>query len=291
MKLLGRCIVCGKTDLSQLYPPNFDGDHHEGKYYFLTNRRSSAHGGIWKCNECGFVFTNPQFDQEAYADIYRSLSPEADRSKISLRRFKMLRDLVLKYSTCGGLLDLGCGDGAFLMLMDEFQCTGIELRASPSGTQEDQSIIRGDFLQLVGTDPDSWKQVFDVTTAWDFFEHIPNITEYPNVVAHVLKSGGRLMCTLPNISSWPARLSGKRWNCFLLEHLWYFSPATYSRFISRFGFEVEDVRPFPYSVDLRTLFKRLNQTCGTPQFSLGSLGDLTLNLPIGLMFVVCRKVS
>jgi SAM-dependent methyltransferase len=291
MKLLGRCIVCGKTDLSQLYPPNFEGDHNEGKYYFLTNRLSTAHGGIWKCSECGFVFTNPQFDEEAYEEIYRSISLEADRSKISDPRFKALRDAVCNYVRTGRLLDLGCGDGAFLNLMGEFHSTGIELRPSPCGKSGNQSVITGDFLQLVRADPDSWKQVFDLVTAWDFFEHVPNITEYPDVVGHVLKNRGWLMCTLPNVASWAARLSGKRWNCFLLEHLWYFSPTTFGRFISRFGFEVEDIKPFPYSVDLATLVKRLNQTYGLPEFSLGPIADITLDLPIGLMFAACRKAS
>jgi 2-polyprenyl-3-methyl-5-hydroxy-6-metoxy-1,4-benzoquinol methylase len=66
---------------------------------------------------------------------------------------------------------------------------------------------------------------FDLVTAWDVLEHIPRLDEYVKTVNFILKKDGLFFCTLPNISSFIARISGSKWNSLLLEHLWYFDPV------------------------------------------------------------------
>jgi hypothetical protein len=76
----------------------------------------------------------------------------------------------------------------------------------------------------------------------------------------------------------------------LLEHLWYFDPATVTRLLDRCGFVVDAVRSIGYPVDLATVFLRARQTYGgwvprAPAF----LAKLAVTLPIGLMFVSAAR--
>jgi hypothetical protein len=89
-----------------------------------------------------------------------------------------------------------------------------------------------------------------------------------------------------------ARLSGETWNCILLEHLWYFSPETFRRYLRRFGFETVKIKPFARPVDLGTLALRLSQTYNIPALRLPpGLARMVVSLPIGLMFAIARKAA
>ena len=76
----------------------------------------------------------------------------------------------------------------------------------------------------------------------------------------------------------------------LLEHLWYFEPATLRRFLGRCGFAVDAIRPIPYPVDLATVLLRARQTYGgwiPPPSTI--LAKFIVKLPIGLMFVTASR--
>jgi hypothetical protein len=76
----------------------------------------------------------------------------------------------------------------------------------------------------------------------------------------------------------------------LLEHLWYLSPNTFRRYVRRFGFDLVHAEPFNFPIDLGTIMLRLAQTYRTPVGRLTSwLERIVIALPIGMMFVVCRK--
>ena len=119
-------------------------------------------------------------------------------------------------------------------------------------------------------------------------EHVADLRETMAGLAGLLRPGGWFFSTLPNIDSLPARLSGERWNCILLEHLWYFSPATYRRFLGDLELDIRRVEGFNYPVDVATLLRRIEQTYGLRLPFAGS-GRMIVRLPIGLMFVAGRK--
>jgi hypothetical protein len=128
-------------------------------------------------------------------------------------------------------------------------------------------------------------------TAWDVLEHLPDLTNYIDAFTSLLRSGGHLFVTVPNIASLSARLAGRYWNAFLLEHLWYFSPKTLERFMFDRGFKRIAKGFVPYDVPLSHLVNRLLQIYGLTTVSLPrSLGRFVVSLPIGLMFGVFKKI-
>jgi SAM-dependent methyltransferase len=290
MKDLTECIVCGASSFDARHGATFRGRWDEAAPYFLTNRVRAVHGGIVRCRECGFVATSPRFSTEEYARIYRqvgTVEAEEGRRAAAATRYRKLARKARRFRDAGRFLDLGCGDGGFLGAMDGFDGQGFEVRADDGqGRMNGDNIVVGDFLEFAADAAAS----FDFVTAWDVLEHFADLDGYMTSIHRVLKDRGHLFCTLPNIGSLAARFSGQRWNCLLLEHLWYFNPETFGRYALRFGFEVLSVEPFLYPVDIQTLLRRFAQTHGGGEWRLPSLlADRVIGLPIGIMSVVCRK--
>ena len=71
MRELTECLVCKGNKFSEYARSTFSGSVHDASQYFLANRRGVVHGRIVECRDCGFKFTNPQFNARDYDDIYK----------------------------------------------------------------------------------------------------------------------------------------------------------------------------------------------------------------------------
>ncbi len=288
---LKECIVCGSDGLRNLYPATFEGGWRDAVPLFLTDRRESRHGDIVQCRNCGFAMTNPQFAPKDYARIYTQLkfgTVNVAGKRGANVRFRLLRKRVLRQVQAGRFLDLGCGDGGFLSVMKEFE--GIGFEAGDGDLHCDNNVIVGDFLLYSAVQKKNEPNKFDFITAWDVLEHLPDLDRHMAAIHGLIKTGGIFFCTLPNISSMAARISGRKWNAILLEHLWYFSTATFRRYVQKSGFEVIKLEPIPYTTDIRTLMQRFRQIYGWDIFGMPDIiAERVLHLPAGMMYAVCRK--
>lgn len=110
------------------------------------------------------------------------------------------------------VLDLGCGSGAWLMRLAAANYTNL--------IGVDQAVPRSDVLaasraQFVAANLDapgeelaSLQGSCDVVTAIEVVEHLANHATFWDLVASLLKPGGRALVTTPNVHSLPSRL---RW--------------------------------------------------------------------------------
>jgi SAM-dependent methyltransferase len=287
MHHLTACPVCGCDSLIERYPATFAGDWQDAVPFFLTGRTKAVHGRIVRCSECGFTFTSPQFSPADYARIYAAVHAGGGSGSPAATRFAALARLVRQTEGGGRFLDFGCGSGGFLDAMPGFDGIGFEVAAdTPGGVVRRDRFVTGDIqadrLADVGLAPAS----LDFIVAWDVLEHLASPQLQLQRLRTLLKPGGRLYLTVPNIASWAARLSGSKWNMLLLEHLWYFDPGTVTRLLVGCGLVVDAVRPIGYPVDLATVLLRARQTYGgwSPPIP-GFLASRVVVLPIGLMFV------
>jgi SAM-dependent methyltransferase len=288
------CIVCASVEALPLYSPTFRGSMSDAPRYFLSHRKATARGPIVKCGNCGFVFTSPRFLPSEYDAIYSSIPKpheglvEFDAAKSA--RFERLAAIVRKHSNRGAFIDFGCGDGAFLKKMDDPAGKGFEIGPPGRRTAGRSEIITDDWAAFAQS-RDAPAHAFEFITAFDVLEHLPRIEKDVAIIRSLLKPGGLFFATVPNIESLMARFMGKRWNMLLLEHLWYFSPRTFTTFLSKHGFAEVRQRPLPYDAPLAHIINRVAQNFGMRISTIPKgITKLVLPVPAGILLGIYRAV-
>jgi SAM-dependent methyltransferase len=289
------CVVCGGTAARMLYPATFHASLDDAPNYFLAHRTATAHGPIVACNDCGFTFTSPRFSADAYDRIYSSIPVPhegvSDFDAAKQARFRRLAGIVRQHVPAGSrLVDFGCGDGAFLRELNDPAAIGFEIGAPERRRAGVSDIVLGNWASAVGG-PGLESGTFAAVTAFDVLEHLPRLEEDVALVRSLLVPGGLFFASVPDIASLVARAMGKRWNMLLLEHLWYFSPATFDRFMARFGFERVAMQALPFDAPLAHVVTRLAQTFGMRgNLVPRGLARMVLPAPAGIMLGTYRAV-
>ncbi|MBS1704930.1 MAG: methyltransferase domain-containing protein [Armatimonadetes bacterium] len=102
------------------------------------------------------------------------------------------------------ILDVGCGAGAFGLFMKSdrgAEVWGIELMPEPAEFAKERldKVFVGDCLELLPTLP---AESFDLVTYNDVLEHLVSPDVAVRESARVLKPGGYLVTSLPNLRCW-----------------------------------------------------------------------------------------
>ena len=94
-------------------------------------------------------------------------------------------------------------------------------------------MIVGDFLEL------ALPGGFDAVTMWHVLEHLPDPFAAVARAAELVRPGGRIVISVPNIESLQAQFGGERWfHLDLPRHLFHFSPRSLSALVEQAGLRV-----------------------------------------------------
>ena len=230
-----RCPLCGTAGTRQLYEardPRFDGT---GRFHVR-----------W-CEACGNASTLPRPSarelQTHYPDAYDPYRPDlSERSRSAVHR--ALLAVGMRFGAGwtddlprGSLLDVGCGNGAYMAAMASrgFAVTGIEMspRACDLVARRGLPVLQGDFLE-VDVPPES----FDIVTMNHFLEHSLDPRASLRRAHTLLRRDGRLVVGVPNFDSWVRRRFGAHWSDLdLPRHLTHFTPRGLARLLDECGFD------------------------------------------------------
>lgn len=210
---------------------------------------------INKCNKCNAFFLAPPPTAtqlaRAYDDSYYGSGEEKFKEGIiekMLDYFRMQRaKTVCRFSGWKGkVLDIGCGNGRFLSFIKQqgdFEIFGIE---PEGGSAKRAGKIQGIHLKKGFLEKgDFAAQSMDAVTLIHVFEHLSEPRQTLEIISEILKKGGILMMSFPNIDSFQSRLFKGKWlHIDPPRHLFFFSPEDFKKEMQKLGFEILRERHF-----------------------------------------------
>jgi SAM-dependent methyltransferase len=207
---------------------------------------------LCRCSECRLEFVSPRLSFEelsaaVYSDNYLPKrndagwrSPEAEHT--FAQQLANLDRLVGGPKT---LLDIGCGNGAFLDLARAhgWEIAGVDIKLSEDAAGMDCPLWEGRLETI-----DFGGRVFDVVRLNHVLEHTQDPLAELRICRELLAPSGILFISVPNIGGISPRLKSlqsrlrlksNRWRHYAaMHHLFFFSPRTLRALVERAGFRV-----------------------------------------------------
>ncbi len=221
------------------------------RFYYLF---SASGYRVVRCHDCGLMFLNPQPSDDELARIYdvdyflgshtEKSSQAVSEMKQATARFYLSEISRYCGPACGRLLEIGCGDGDFLVTAQAagWQVTGVDYSASAC----EKARLRLNHGEVLCGElqPDRFAaEQFDLCVLSDVIEHVRSPLDFLKEIHRLLKPGGTLFIATPSIGSWSARLMRQKWMEFKAEHLTYFDPQTLQTALFKSSFRDVLIQP------------------------------------------------
>jgi len=222
--------------------------------YFVSPRRPTP---VWRCSDCRSQFLSPRpTDDELpdlYPDDYHAYNEDhgaVARLLVGARAKKRAAFYEeLAGSGSGRLFDVGAGDCRHfdeLKTSCDFEFAGVEL--NPAVAKEarsrgydiaDGTLEAMDIADHVGR--------YDIVSMNHVLEHVVDTGEVLRRSFALLRPGGWLIGQLPTVTSWEARLFGKRFGGYHYpRHLQVPSRRGLARMVEQAGFGDVHIRSAPH---------------------------------------------
>jgi len=222
-----------------------------------------------RCKSCGLVHMNPQPAREEIIARYNCTSAK-DYLEYELENetaFLTLQQLALtdagfynlekslfshlatqfpaqELNSSGkiqpSVIDIGSATGALISVLRDrgWNVTGVEI--SP-GADYARNVRKLDVQSLPLEENNFPQECFDVVLASHLIEHLNDPRSFLAETFRILKDGGHIFITTPNVSGFQARLYGGRWRSAIFDHLCLFSARTLKRMLINAGFKIEGI--------------------------------------------------
>lgn len=229
---------------------------------------------VYQCHDCELIYPDPfpvpgpMLLQENYGLTY--FTEEEQRGKeIQYRR--LLTALSQYFPQRGKFLDVGCGEGALLALVEESGWQGSGVDISKTFVERARQRVHGTVLQGELHELNFPPHDFEVVSLYAVLEHIAEPGMLLSEVQRVLKPEGILYLKVPNdsalvflVGEWYYRLQGLN----LTTHL---SPTVPPYHV--YGFTLRTVKALAYNLGFELLGCRVFNDGGSPFRHYSSLRD------------------
>lgn len=215
----GRCLSCGAA--------------LESWYSEVEDPQTREVFAIDACVSCGLGQTRPAPEDlgRYYGAAYHGGRHGFTAEWCARRRIRLVQE------TAGAargrkLLDVGCGDGTFLLSARDagWSVYGTELNPQPA---RDAGLeVRGSIDEIASEGP------FHCVTLWHTLEHFRNPMETMKAVRRVLAPDGVVVAAVPDARGLQASTFGKHWfHLDVPRHLFHFGAHSLAELMRRAGFE------------------------------------------------------
>jgi 2-polyprenyl-3-methyl-5-hydroxy-6-metoxy-1,4-benzoquinol methylase len=205
---------------------------------------------IYKCNKCGIVQTRIDASGCDIQDLYESFYNYSGKNEKFYKKFRdaffssafykfwILIDGDISFHRRRGngrLLDVGCNYGRNLLIYKNqgFTVEGIEInKHSVKTAQENGLAVHKGCIEEFNQ-----HQFYDTVVLSNVLEHAVNPKEMLLSANRLLKPGGTVWISTPNIESWQRFLFGRYWiNWHVPFHFSFFSVSTITNLLQSTGY-------------------------------------------------------
>lgn len=239
-----KCEICESISLS---------DYMKCKDHFLSKEEFT----LSQCNQCGFIFVNPQPEKEELNKYYDSpeyISHSGTEKGIVNKIYKKVRKrtlekklkLVQQFSARKKILDIGSGSGELLNIFKEngWETLGAEPNASARNFAIGKYGLKIVDESEIGKIPPA---SFDVISMWHVLEHVPDMQNRMSELKRIIKPDGKLFIAVPHYDSYDGTRYGEHWAAYdVPRHLWHFDSQTLEKLFNKYGFKKEAIIPMKY---------------------------------------------
>ncbi|HMU40442.1 MAG TPA: methyltransferase domain-containing protein [Pseudomonadota bacterium] len=204
-KMVLRCHDCGLLFLD--FPYENISELYQNNYYNQTKDSPDGLGHSVSIGYHGYAERGIyEFRwQQAVTRLFALYPFHAAQARTKGRKRSSLR-----------LLDVGCSDGSFLSFSrdDGLDVTGIELVESAAARAKS----RGFAVQSLSLEQFKSNQKFDVLTAWDVIEHLPDLRAAFAKIDSLLKDDGVFLFSTPDAGAPEVVADGDSWIGYRISH-------------------------------------------------------------------------
>ena len=224
-----------------------------------------------ECKECGLVFVNPRPTRENLGKLYppdeyyalqesaamwQGLRPTLKSYAIRFisghhntpwgrtgaRLLGRMVSVSVPYVEGGKILDVGCGSGAYLDLMQQVGWVTYGVEPSKTGAERARASGHDVFCgELI--DAGYSLELFDVILMHHVLEHVPSPEAVLRECYRIVKKGGLIVVSVPNFGCYDRVTFAEHWDPLdVPRHLYHFSVSTLRHALERAGFKVTRFR-------------------------------------------------
>ncbi len=214
------CRVCGGTLIVRLLK--------------VTDFMTGDVFSVQKCKECGLGHTVPQPEDlnRYYSERYYGNRHSFTAGYCMRRRLKFVASLKSQGSG-RKLLDVGCGDGSFLLAARDagWGVAGVEI--NPDSARDAGLGVYEEIGQVSGVTP------FDCITMWHSLEHMEDVKSTLFQLSKLLKPDGILFVAVPDHESFQSKVFRSKWIPLdVPRHLYHFDSKSLDSCIGEVGLSI-----------------------------------------------------
>jgi SAM-dependent methyltransferase len=287
------CPACGGRG-SKKYSSNIKEEKFTPTTYASRKSPELMHHDLLQCENCSSLFVEvpPNSDEliRNYVDASFDSKVESDFAAATYCRYLERLNLIRGKT----ILDIGCGDGAFIKLalvLGASSVQGIE----PSGGALTSAGKMSDMIRAESIEVCDFSAEFNLATCFQTLEHVSRPKQTIMKMFDAIVPGGFIAVVCHNRLSLVNRLLGRKSPIFDIEHLQMFSSQGLDLLIRSSGLEIvyskQIVNRYPLSYWLRLIpaprsLKKLIEQNRRSRFL-----SLPISLMVGNRLVVAKKLS
>lgn len=198
-----------------------------------------------KCKGCKTVFLNPLPSIEDIKEFYHNSYQNASTGYFAKVGKKMKRSrgrvkYMSRFIPSGTFLDIGSNGGFMVEAAREkgFLATGVEIDSVSVEYAQEHYPENSYFTGTIEEFSNSGRQ-FDLAYCSEVIEHVPDVISFVEAISKVLRKGGVLYITTPDISHFRVPRDLTKWDAYgPPSHCIFFTPNSLKGLLERFGFRI-----------------------------------------------------